>query len=113
MWLGIGGLAIGWSAFIVMLEITSSLDGMFDASLHADVIRRSYSGGSAMPPGLFLGIVAAFALSISWASFSICGYRDITPQHLILTLSCCTPYSDAECDIGCGMARPQQSVSYQ
>ena len=30
---------------------------MFDASLHADVIRRSHSGGSAMPPA-FLDIVA-------------------------------------------------------
>ncbi len=31
----IGLLAIGWSAFVVKLEITSSLDGeaMFDASL--------------------------------------------------------------------------------
>ncbi len=39
------------------LGITSSLDGgaMFDASPHADVIRRSHSGGSA-------NIVAAFAL---------------------------------------------------
>ncbi len=37
------------------------LDGgaMFDASIHADVIRRSHSG-SAMPPA-FLDIVAAFA----------------------------------------------------
>ena len=45
------------------LGITSLLDGgfMFDASLHADVIRRSHSGGSTMPPA-FLDIVAAFAL---------------------------------------------------
>ena len=45
------------------LGITSPLDGgaVFDASIHADVIRRSHSGGSAMPP-TFLYIVAAFAL---------------------------------------------------
>ncbi len=45
------------------LGITSSLDGgaMFDPSLHADVIRRSHYGGSAMPSA-FLDIVAAFAL---------------------------------------------------
>ncbi len=35
--IGIGLLATGWSA-----------SAMFDASLHADVIRRSHSGGSAM-----------------------------------------------------------------
>ena len=34
---------------------------MFDASLHADVIRRSHFGGSARPPA-FLDIVATFAL---------------------------------------------------
>ena len=61
--IGIGLLANGWSASVVKLGITSSLDGgaMFDTSLHADVIRRSHSGGSAMPPA-FLDIVAAFAL---------------------------------------------------
>lgn len=34
------------------LGITLSLDGgvMFGASLHADVVRRSHSGGSAMSP---------------------------------------------------------------
>ena len=63
-WSRIGCLATGWSAPVVKLGITSSLDGgvMFDASIHADVIRRSHSGGSAMPPA-FLDIVAAFALS--------------------------------------------------
>ena len=34
---------------------------MFNAGLHADVIRRSHSGSSAMPPD-FLDLVAAFAL---------------------------------------------------
>ena len=45
------------------LGITSSSDGrvMFDARLHANVIRRSHSGGSAMPPAV-LDIVVAFAL---------------------------------------------------
>ena len=33
---------------------------MFDASLHTDVIRQSYFGGSARPP-VFLDIVATFA----------------------------------------------------
>ena len=46
-----------------ILIITSSLNGeaVFDAIIHADVIRRSHSGGKAMPPA-FLDIVAAFAL---------------------------------------------------
>ena len=54
---------VGWSAPVVKLGITSSLDGgvMFDASLQKDVIRRSHSGSLAMPTA-FLGIVAAFAL---------------------------------------------------
>ncbi len=44
--IGIGLLANGWSASVVKLGITSSLDvgAMFDASLHADVIRRSHPG---------------------------------------------------------------------
>ena len=57
-WLATGWSATGWSASVANLGITSSLDGgvMFDANVHADRIRRSYSGG----------------------------YRDITPQYLVL-----------------------------
>ncbi len=45
------------------LGITSSSDGgvIFDARLYVDVIKRSHSGGLAMPP-VFLDIDAAFAL---------------------------------------------------
>ena len=45
---GISGLMTGSSARVVKLGITLSLNGgvMFDASLHADIIRRSHSGGS-------------------------------------------------------------------
>ena len=45
------------------LGITALSDGgvILDARLHADLIRRSHSGGLAKPPA-FLDIVAAFAL---------------------------------------------------
>ena len=48
-------LATDWSVYFVKLGITSSLDGgvIFDARLHADKIRRSHSGGSAMPSAFF------------------------------------------------------------
>lgn len=50
--IGIDLLETGWSASVVKLGITLSLDGgvIFDASLHGDVIRQFYSGGSATPP---------------------------------------------------------------
>ncbi len=62
-WSGIGWSATGGSAPVVKLGITSSLDGgvMFDASLHADVIRRSHSGGSAVLP-TFLDIAAGLCI---------------------------------------------------
>ncbi len=55
--------ATGWSASVVKLGITASLDGgaMFDAILYADVIGRSHSGGSVMPPD-FLAIVGVVPL---------------------------------------------------
>ena len=67
--IGIGLLATGWSA-----------SAMFDASLHADVIRRSHSGGSAMLSRYSCGPSHYFV-----GQQSICWYRDITPQQLILT----------------------------
>ena len=49
------------------LGITSSLDGvvMFDASIHADLIRRSHSGGSAMPPAFLVFLRSVINLLIS------------------------------------------------
>ena len=54
----IGWLATGRSASVV--EVGNNV-AMFDVNLHADVSRRSHSGGSAMP-AVFLDIEAAFAL---------------------------------------------------
>ena len=54
------GVTTGWSAPV---GITSSLDDgvMFDASLRTGVIRRSHSGGSAMPSA-FLHIVQSIGI---------------------------------------------------